>query len=124
MSCYCDYDPPALWSREMRRAAKVHRCEECRAHILEGDRYEYVSGMWDGYFCRFRTCALCVDLRQWVTNNLPCFCWAHGNLHEDAHEAVQDAAWRAGEEVNGIRFGLGRRLVQIRRRYAETRLAA
>lgn len=114
MSCYCDYDMPSFYSREVRRARKLHRCYECSGAIRAGEKYEYVTGKWD-WISSYRTCSRCVDLRTWVTNNLPCFCWAHGNLIDDAREAVEDAVWRAGEEVKGIRFGLARRVLRIRK---------
>lgn len=114
-SCWCDYDPPEFWSANQRKAKVPHRCDECRAVIQPGEMYEYVSGKWGGYLGCFHTCSRCVGLRRWVTNNLPCFCWAHGNLHDDAREAVDAAYIRAPDEVRGLRFGLGRRLVEISR---------
>jgi hypothetical protein len=110
--CSCDYDPPSFWSRRMPTARKPHRCYECAGEIQPGDKHEYVSGLWDGYFSTFRTCERCHDIRQWVKNNVPCFCWAHGNLNEDASEAVAEACYRAPEETRGLRFGLLRRFAQ------------
>ncbi len=112
MNCACDYDPPSFYSRDVRRARKQHKCFECGGAIFPGDKYEYVSGKWD-WFSEFHTCSRCSDLRTWVTNNLPCFCWAHGNMLEDAREAVEDAHFRARDEVKGIRFGLARRIHSI-----------
>lgn len=106
--CYCDYDPASFYNREVRRARKRHRCYECSGYILPGETYEYVVGKWD-YVSSFKTCSRCVDLRTWVSNNLPCFCWAHGNMRDDAREAVFEAHYRAGDEVKGIRFGFVRR---------------
>ncbi len=123
MGCSCDYDPPEFWHRATRSAKKPYRCAECGGLIDAGDRYEYVSGKWEGWLGHFRTCSRCVTLRQWLTNSLPCFCWAHGNMLEDAKEAVADAVFRAGDEVDGIRFGLGRHLVAIRRHSSNTREA-
>lgn len=123
MSCWCDYDPPEFWTRKTRRAAKSHKCEECFGVIAVGEKYEHVSGKWEGWLSTHKTCLRCVGLRQWVTNNLPCFCWAHGNLFEDAREAASEAAYRAGDEAKGIRFGVARRIVQIRRHNSLARAA-
>lgn len=98
--CYCDYDPPAFFSKTVRRARKPHRCDECRGQILPGEKYEYVSGKWDD-FCTFEICEHCIDLRQWVTNNLPCFCYAYGDLDSCARDAVAEACGRAGESWCG-----------------------
>jgi hypothetical protein len=110
--CYCDYDAPAFYNKAMRKARKPHTCEECRGPILPGEVYESVTGKWD-YVDTFKTCERCVDLRTWVTNNVPCVCWAHGNLHDDLRETVREATYRAGEEVAGLWFGFLRRLVTI-----------
>lgn len=112
MDCFCDYDAPAFYNKTMPKARKVHKCYECCGTILPGEVYESVTGKWD-YVDTFKTCSRCVDLRTWVRNNVPCVCWAHGNMHDDLRETVQEAAWRAGAEVAGLRFGFLRRMVAI-----------
>lgn len=110
--CVCDYDPAEFYSATIRKARKQHKCYECSGAILAGEKYERVVGKWE-YLDTFKTCERCVDLRTWVKNNIPCVCWAHGNLHDDLRENVNAASWRAGEEVRGIRFGFLRRMVAI-----------
>lgn len=110
--CTCDYDPPAFYHREIRRARKPHNCEECGAPILPGETYEHVRGKWEGYISTFDTCQFCLDIRQWTKNNVPCLCWAHGNTIEDCREAVEEASFRAPQETVGLRFGFLRRVVQ------------
>ncbi len=114
MDCGCDYDPPSVYSHRVVTARKSYRCEECAAKINPGDRYETTFGVWDGYPETFRTCLDCVDVRTWVRNNVPCFCWAHGNMREDAQNAIEDAVCRAPDETRGLRFGFGRLLVKQR----------
>lgn len=121
--CACDYDAPAFYSKQQRKARKSHRCEECAGHIHPGERYEYVSGKWDVHIGSFITCQHCHDIRQWVKNNVPCFCWAHGNLREDAENAVEEARSRAPQETIGLRFGLLRRFVMRDRLNAARRAA-
>lgn len=111
--CSCDYDPPEFYCKTTPKARKRHRCEECAGPISPGEAYELVSGKWEGNFSVFKTCQRCVDLRTWVTNNIPCTCWAHGNMHEDLKESVHEAVYRAREETVGIRFGFLRRMVAI-----------
>lgn len=124
MDCWCDYDPPELYCRDIRRARKPHRCEECSGRIAIGETYEHISGKWDGYMDRFKTCSRCVDLRTWVTNNVPCFCWAHSNMLDDAKETVNEAAIRGGDEAAGLRFGFLRRRVAIERFNTAARVPA
>lgn len=113
MDCSCDYDPADFYCASIRKARKPHKCEECSGSILPGEQYEDVRGAWDGNLSQFKTCSRCVDLRTWVRNNVPCVCWAHGNMHDDLRETVREASWRAGEEVSGLRFGFLRRMVTI-----------
>jgi hypothetical protein len=120
--CFCDYDAPEFYHREIRKARKEHKCEECPGVIRPGDKYEHVRGKWDGYVDSFKTCERCVEIRTWVKNNVPCLCWAHGNTIEDCKEAVKEAAWRAPEETKGLRFGFLRRVVS-RDKFYEKRAA-
>jgi hypothetical protein len=124
MDCVCDYDPAEFYSATIRKARKQHKCYECSGSILPGEQFEYVAGRWDGNFDWFKTCSRCVDLRTWVRNNIPCVCWAHGNLHDDLREHVSAASWHAGEEVRGIRFGFLRRMVSIDKFNAARKLSA
>jgi hypothetical protein len=118
--CSCDYDPATVYSARMVRARKEYRCEECPNRIMVGEQHEYTFGVWDGCASQFRTCFDCVDRRKWVRNNLPCFCWAHGNLLDDIKSAIEEAYWRARDEVRGVAFGYGRLLINQRRARAST----
>jgi hypothetical protein len=95
----------------MRKARKQHKCDECSGLIVPGDKYEYVSGKWEYTVGDFKTCERCLDIRVWVKNNVPCLCWAHGNMIEDCKEAVVEATYRAREETKGLYFGFLRRIV-------------
>jgi len=109
IECFCDYDAPAFYDAKLRKARKHYRCDECHRAILAGEQYERVSGKWDGSLSTFITCISCLDLRTWLTNSLPCFCWAHGNMISDAKDAIDDAYSRSPEEARGLWFGFLRR---------------
>lgn len=115
MDCFCDYEPAQVYRSRVVTARKEHRCEECSRRIRIGERHEYVFGVWGGTSGQARTCSHCLDIRTFVNNSVPCFCWAHGNMLEDAQEAVREAYWRAREEVRGLWFGYGRLVVNARR---------
>lgn len=123
IDCWCDYDsdPPDFYRVKIQRAKKTHKCYECSGTIIPGEQYEYVSGMWYGYMDIFKTCERCFDLRTWVKNNVPCFCWAHGNLSEDMQLAINDAISRAREETRGLKFAFLRKIVQRDRLNKERR---
>lgn len=121
--CYCEYEQPELHTTLIRKARKQYKCDECRGLICPGDKYETARALWEGEFSSYRTCQHCVDLRTWVSNNIPCFCWAYTNLQEDCHEAISDARDRAPEETRGLHFGFLRRIV-IRDKFNKARQAA
>lgn len=110
-ACYCDYDPPEFYHQEVRRAKKEHRCSECGRSISPGESYEHVRGKWDGYVDTFKTCPRCLALKAWVQARVPCLCWAHGNIIEDAIEGAREYA----HEAPGLLFGAYRRQIAIRR---------
>ena len=110
MECFCDYDPPEVSSVSIRAARKQHKCEECGCNILSGDRYEYVWGIWEGWQDSFKTCPRCLDLREWVKAHVPCFCWAHGNMLDDARETIDQYR----HECEGLWFGFLRKLYIVR----------
>lgn len=116
--CYCDYDTPQVYNSRIAKARKQYRCEECGSSIPAGDQYERVFGVCYGDTFEAFTCKRCLLLRQWVKNNIPCTCWAHGNLHDDLRSSIQAAYERAPDEVRGLWFGFLRRLHPIPRRPA------
>jgi hypothetical protein len=124
LDCTCDYDPPDVYWSKMVRAKKPYRCYECSAPIAVGERHEYAFGVIYGDSYQPRTCADCTDIRRFVQNNIPCWCWAHGNMLEDAHNIIREAYAQAADEVRGVAFGFGRLLVKQRRKRAEMMRAA
>lgn len=119
MSCYCDYEPATFYRASIRKARKECRCYECSRTIKPGEMYEYVASMWEGEFDVYRTCSHCHDLRQFVKNSVPCYCWAHGSIEEDARYAIEDAYFRARDEVKGLAFKAYRLLIARNRAKVE-----
>jgi hypothetical protein len=59
-----DFDPADWKSIRTLRARKAHRCCECQGEIAPGQTYEnYVLGS-DGTISRYKTCAMCVEIRS------------------------------------------------------------
>ena len=84
---YAKYDDgPSVWSTTWRVARKPTRCVECRRPIVAGQRYEFVSGKWDGEWSTYKTCAECVEIR------LAFACdgtWTYTTLWEDLEDGFQ-----------------------------------
>ena len=88
MSCFCDYEAPEFYDRTERTARKRHRCCECGHDIQPGERYEHVSGKWDGQLNTFKTCEACVDLRDSLSAHSGCF--QHEGLSEEYYEYLRN----------------------------------
>lgn len=110
-ACYCDYEQPEFYHHETRKARKQHRCSECARAIQPGESYEHVRGKWGGDVATHKTCPRCLELKDWVAAHVPCVCWGHGNIIEDAIEAAREYS----HEAPGLLFGAYRRQVAIRR---------
>lgn len=111
--CYCDYDPAEFYSASTPTARKEHRCDECGHAISPGEAYERVGAKWEGSVTVFKTCSRCIALRDHLKAHAPCFCWAHGNLLDDAITEWQHLEHDAAG--SGLAFELGRMAVAIKR---------
>lgn len=117
-ACYCDYEPSEVYVATKPKARTEHRCAECGSRVHPGEIYERVFSVTDGYAGTWKTCVRCLDLREFVRAHVPCFCWAHENLHNDARECAEQ--W--SHEADGLLFGTIRRIVMAtgkRRRAAD-----
>ena len=111
MDCYCDYDPPTVYSVRQHVARKEHRCSECGRVIRPGERYDCAFGIWGGRGDTFKTCQHCRALYDWVKAHVPCLCGLHGNQIEECIATAQHWAHQAP----GLLFGAYRRQVLIHR---------
>lgn len=66
MSCIvADYDETAtVETREQRKSRKDRRCFECGGLIKKGDKYEYVSALFDGEWKHMSVCMDCTSIRN------------------------------------------------------------
>lgn len=110
-SCSCDYDQPEFCNITTRKARKPHTCSECRGPIEPGVTYEYVTGKWEDVLY-FKTCPLCLELRQWALISVPCFCFAYEALHENVRDMVTEVR---RDVPRGFVFEWGRRMIVIQR---------
>lgn len=96
-SCICneDYDTCAEFSRtSLRTARNTYPCCECAENIQPGDRYEYVSGKWDGEFCIIRTCEVCSRIRRSLFSCM----FAYRRMWSDIHEHYCRGSQVEGDE--------------------------
>lgn len=73
---------PSCSSTVIRKARKPHWCCECAEDIKPGDRYEFTSGVWDGFPDSQKTCLSCVEIRD----HFACHGWIFGQVWSDIEE--------------------------------------
>jgi len=111
--CWCDYEPFEFYHLESHVARKVHRCAECGRAIAPGETYEKVRAKWDGMVDTIKTCCRCIALREHIKAHVPCFCWAHHHLLDDARNEMEHLA--ADAYGTGLLFEVGRLAIAIKR---------
>jgi len=60
--CIDDDYGPEFWAEKTRTARKGHKCCACGEKIRPKDKYNYMSGMWDGSFSTFKHCLRCYEV--------------------------------------------------------------
>lgn len=80
-----DCDGPEFYTAKVVKARKSHKCYECRSEIKSGEQYFRDTGMWGGDFSTFRTCCLCVEIRDAFSCDGT---WMYGSLWDDLRECV------------------------------------
>lgn len=105
MQCDCsvdvDGDTAVMFRVKQVKARKQHACCECGDVIEVGESHEMVTGLWDGSWDTYRTCAYCERIRS-------AYCpggYYYGELAEQIYECLE-FDYRTGEtnceECSGI----------------------
>jgi hypothetical protein len=98
----CDIDgQPSCMTERVRTARKSHRCCECDEPIHAGEKYHFLSGVWEGQGDSFKSHVLCDELRQWMH--------AEHKRREDAY----DIASRACNRATGVDFRAAKRAFDV-----------
>ncbi len=107
--CWIDEcDPVDFYKRDVRTARMEHECGECGRTIAAGEKYEYVSMLYEGSWWPAKTCEHCMWARQWLS--VACGGFVHHGVMEELEEHwLEDVLYRT--------LDLGRRILLIRSRY-------
>ena len=82
-NCSVDVDETYDVSRTVVRVArKEHKCCECEQPIKPGQKYEYVSGCYEGKWDVWRTCIPCKSIRGRYCPDGFFFGFLRDNLYE------------------------------------------
>lgn len=112
-----DYaDAADFHTSTIRKAAKDHRCYECREAIPKGSKYEYASGCWDGIVDTFKTCLSCVEIR----NHFSCGRgFIYGQLWDDLEQNFFPDMKAGGPCMKGLSPAAKSRLFELRMKWWE-----
>ena len=69
----CNYPGPDVFDVVIRTARIEHKCCECRTAIQPRQKYEYVSGVWEGEWDHYKTCMNCAELRKMFKDDDGCY---------------------------------------------------
>lgn len=69
---------------EASKSRKDRKCEECRRVIPAGTPHQLHVGTFEGDICEYRTCLVCVEIR----NAFSCNGWNYGALWEDLGDSM------------------------------------
>lgn len=97
MSGYGDGDYAQVSCDEWRTARKEHKCDGCKEKIRSGQKYRYVSILFDGSWTNYRRCERCEAIYAHLTERIR----KEGDVDEFCHEALDcghDYAERWEEE--------------------------
>lgn len=86
--------------QSMRKAAKPHRCTECRRIIQAGETYLYEYTKFDGETDSHRTCQHCQVARHWLSEN--CGGWLYGGVEEDIHDHAESGMYGFGVKLLAV----------------------
>lgn len=78
-----DGEPAEFFDSRTVTARKEHQCFECQKEIKHGDRYERVSGKWEGELSTYRFCILCSEIGQAFSCDGRLFGCLWENIRED-----------------------------------------
>ena len=117
-ACYCDLGDgaPIIYEAERVKARIAHKCYECGRAINPGDRYERARMLFDGSWQVDKTCARCLDARDYITAHAPCFCWLHGSMLDDARAVIDEH----GHASAGFYIGAMKRVLRAERHQTTT----
>jgi len=107
----CDCEMPSCCTETTPTARKRHRCCECRGWIEAGERYQLITGVWDGRGASYKSCRQCAALRDRVKKLTGC-CVGLGGLREelgdfDEPEGNTEKQREIWAEHNAIRIRRG-----------------
>jgi hypothetical protein len=80
-----DGESAEFCNTEIRTARKAHKCVECNEVIQPGQKYENCAGKWEGDFDTFKTCMICVHIRQGLTCDGT---WTFSQMWEEIEDYV------------------------------------
>lgn len=95
-----DCEMPAFYTWSEPVARKTHRCCECHAPILKGEKHYRVTGKWDGDVSTLRQHLVCMEACMLIRDEFGGDCIAFGSLLEEFSEMRFDGWYPTQEKYD------------------------
>jgi hypothetical protein len=83
-----DEGMPAVYNTQIRRARRQHECRDSGDRIEIGQSYEVATGLYEWGWGQYKTCLLCVAVREEAIARVENFLSYHGGLFDELDEHV------------------------------------
>lgn len=83
-----DGEPATVCNEFNRKAAKEHRCSECRRAIAKGENYREIRSLFEGSWSTVKVCAHCLVGLEWLAKE--CNGYAIGGVREEIREHAEE----------------------------------
>jgi len=62
---------PRVYNEQTRQARKQHFCCECNKTIMPGEKYVYITGVWNNEWATYKTCLRCDHIKTLALKRYP-----------------------------------------------------
>ena len=103
--CMMDYSDGTVTHIEQGRYVKArreHKCMECARRIDAGETYFAEVYVFDGRITRHKTCAHCMVVRNWLSDE--CGGWLYTAVKEDAADHASGYGMDLARAVIGMKW--------------------
>ena len=104
--CDGDYEQAQVWCPRWRKARKTHVCCACAEPIRPGDRYHYISYVFDGSAGSYKHCARCWSIYEAICAAYGQDAWEHVELELDCGTLWEREIGPLPDDVAALAFAL------------------
>lgn len=89
-----DYEPATIYKCVNRVARRWHECSECHHQIAPGDRYDYITVLFDKHWLTAKHCEACTEIGKYFFSGGRTIDALWDTLEEQLYPGMDDADLR------------------------------